>query len=198
MSDTDKPPPILEGAEAAARLPDALIGEMMESFVPAIDDPESAPEKLRERVARAVKELEGARDAGDSFALLEGDELASIAAIVPSRPLRDGRGVYDIGKVMTNPGFTGHGYATQVMRHAVAYAREKYSDAPLIIHTKESRIKSICGGLPGWRELHPRDMWALFDYESLPDEPDDERFAQWQANWDRNGWTVFFFDPQES
>lgn len=134
---------------------------------------------------------------GNAFVLLVNGEPAATASLQKYRfQLKDGREVYEVAKAVTFPEFEGRKLGGRIMKVAFDSIREKYPDAPVMLITKNEKMKRKYRKL-GWRELDIRGMNATFnrlEQQRAQGITDDERVKR-DAGWDRYGYCLFLFDP---
>lgn len=134
---------------------------------------------------------------GNAFILLINGEPAATASLQKYRfKLKDGRELYEVAKAVTFPEFEGKKLGGRIMKVAFDAIREKYPDAPVMLITKNEKMKRKYRKL-GWKELDIRELNATFnrlEQQRAQGMTDDERVKR-DAGWDRYGYRLFLFDP---
>lgn len=134
---------------------------------------------------------------GNTFVLLVNGEPAATASLQEYRfQLKDGRKVYEVAKAVTLPEFEGKKLGGRIMKVAFDAIREKYPDAPVMLITKNEKMKRKYRKL-GWKELDIRELNSTFnrlEQQRAQGITDDER-AKRDAGWDYFGYRLFLFDP---
>lgn len=134
---------------------------------------------------------------GNAFVLFVNGEPSATASLQKYRfQLKDGREVYEVAKAVTFPEFEGKKLGGRIMKVAFDTIREKYPDAPVMLITKNEKIKRKYRKL-GWKELDIRGMNETFnrlEQQRAQGITDDERIRR-DAGWDHYGYRLFLFDP---
>jgi len=156
--------------------------------------PSPTKAKQREHVHKTLSEHV---QKDETTVLLEDGKLAATASIADDGgQMPDGRIIYEIVRVVTLPEFRRKHYGEMIIQEAVRQIQEQHPGNPILVHTRGEAIKKICRKA-GWKEGGYKE-WLALQPSKDKDKMSASDIERATKGWEKNGWRVFFFDPQES
>ena len=149
-------------------------------------------EDIEAEVQQGVLDVQVLSENGDfCVTTLNGEPVAMMGVQIGGR-LDDGREVYRVRMVYTEPDFRGRGIYPQMQHQFFEYINQKYDNPPLIACTQS---ESVAKGFKkqGWIKISSKD------HANIKAKGEDLGVAPWDLEADKDGiqWQNFLYDPQK-